>query len=191
MLPAIASEQAAAPPAPAPCQVIAAAGGDTLWSSCSCKPQSSLLIVRGRRTGVLSTLEIAIATGAASAERPPRLQVAARRLSSAHTPGERRAAARALSDMSWYCWAPPPLNLPFHPHLRVLLHQPPSHHVPAAASFLILTSAMPLSARLGSPLPTSRRGILLSAPLLALPHVHTPKVQAAATRPLLDLPMRR
>lgn len=53
---------------------------------------------------------------------------------------------------------------------------------------------MPVNWRLGPTLPASRRGLLLSAPLLALPHVLPPRARgaaAAAGAPLLDQPMRR
>lgn len=56
-------------------------------------------------------------------------------------------------------------------------------------------TAMPLTGRLGQPLPASRRSLLQSvvaAPLLALPH--PPRAHAAPTaavKPVLDQPMRR
>lgn len=54
---------------------------------------------------------------------------------------------------------------------------------------------MPLTGRLGQPLPTSRRGLLQSvvaAPLLALPHPpRAAAAPAAAAKPVLDQPMRR
>lgn len=53
---------------------------------------------------------------------------------------------------------------------------------------------MPLTPHAGHILPATRRGLLLSAPLLAAPHLLPPRARAGAAataQPLLDQPMRR
>lgn len=79
---------------------------------------------------------------------------------------------------------PPPPAAPCTEGARV-----PSPAPPRA----LHSNIMPLSARLGPRVSPSRRGVLLAAPLLALPHLPPQPAQAAAASaaPILDQPMRR